>query len=52
MGVICGVVLMKGGKAFLSIFPLLLEMVPGFISGMIDDGLGLIPIKSSTLSYM
>ena len=52
MGVVCGVVLMKGGKAFLSIFPLLLEMVPGFISGMIDDGLGLIPIKSSTLSYM
>ena len=51
MGVVCGVVLMKGGKAFLSIVPLLWVMVLGFISGMID-GLGLIPLKSSTLSYM
>ena len=44
-------VLMKGGKASLSIFPLLWVMVPGFVSSMID-GLGLIPLKSSTLSYM
>ena len=51
MGVVCGEVLMKGGKASLSIFPLLWVMVPGFVSGMID-GLGLIPLKSFTLSYM
>ena len=51
MGVVCGGVLMKGGKASLGIFPLLWVMVPGFISGMID-GLGLILLKSSTLSYM
>ena len=44
-------VLMKGGKASLSIFPLLWVMVPRFVSSMID-GLGLIPLKSSTLSYM
>ena len=49
----CGLwlVLMKGGKASLSIFPLLWVMVPGFVSSMID-GLGLIPLKSSNLSYM
>ena len=51
MGVACGEVLMKGGKAFLSIFPLLWVMVLGFVSGMIE-GSGLIPLKSSTLSYM
>ena len=51
MGVASGEVLMKGGKAFLSIFPLLWVMVPGFVSGMIE-GLGLIPLKSSILSYM
>ena len=51
MGVVCGEVLMKGGKASLSIFPLLWVMVSRFVSGMID-GLGLIPLKSSTLSYM
>ena len=51
MGVICGVVLMKGGKAFLSNFPLFWVMVPRFDFGMID-GLGLFPLKSSTLSYM
>ena len=51
MGVVCGVVLMKVGKAFLSIFPLLWMMVLGFVSSMIE-GLGLIPLKSSTLSYM
>ena len=51
MGVVCGKVLMKVGKASLSIFPLLWVMVPRFVSGMID-GLGLIPLKSSTLSYM
>ena len=51
MGVVCGKVLMKGGKASLSIFPLLWVMAPGFVSGIID-GLGLIPLKSSTLSYM
>ena len=45
------VVLMKSGKAFLSIFPLLWVMVLGFVSGMIE-GSGLIPLKSSTLSYM
>ena len=45
-------VLMKGEKASLSIFPLLWVMVyPDFVSSMID-GLGLIPLKSSTLSYM
>ena len=51
MGVVCGVVLMKGGKAFLSNFPLFWVMVPRFDFGMID-GLGLCPLKSSTLSYM
>ena len=51
MGVVCGEVLLKGGKASLSIFLLLWVMVPGFVSGMID-GLGLIPLKSFTLSYM
>ena len=51
MGVVCGVVLVKGGRAFLSIFPLLWMMVPESFPGMID-GLGLIPLKSSTLSYM
>ena len=51
MGVVCGVVLMKGGKAFLSNFPLFWVMVPRFDFGMID-GLGLFPLKSSTLSYM
>ena len=51
MGVACDEVLMKGGKAFLSIFPLLWVMVLGFVSGMIE-GSGLIPLKSSTLSYM
>ena len=51
MGVVCGVVLVKGGRAFLSIFPLLWMMVPESFFGMID-GLGLIPLKSSTLSYM
>ena len=50
-GVVCGGVLIKGGKASLSIFPLLWVMVLRFVFGMID-GLGLIPIKSSTLSYM
>ena len=51
MGVVCGIVLMKGGKAFLSNFPLFWVMVPRFDFGMID-GLGLFPLKSSTLSYM
>ena len=51
MGLVCGGVLIKGGKASLSIFPLLWVMVLRFVFGMID-GLGLIPIKSSTLSYM
>ena len=51
MGVASSKVLMKGGKAFLSIFPLLWLMIPGFVSGMIER-LGLIPLKSSTLSYM
>ena len=36
MGVVCGEVLMKGGKASLSIFPLLWVMVSRFVSGMID----------------
>ena len=51
LGVVCGKVLMKARKASLSIFPLLWVMVPRFVSGMID-GLVLIPLKSSTLSYM
>ena len=51
MGVVCGVVLVKGGRASLSIFLLLWVMVLKSISGMID-GLGLIPLKSSTLSSM
>ena len=51
MGVAFGEVLMKGGKAVLSIFPLLWVMVLRFVSGMIE-GSGLIPLKSSTLSYM
>ena len=51
MGVVCGIVLMKGGKAFLSNFPLFWVMVPRFDFGM-RDGLGLFPLKSSTLSYM
>ena len=51
MGVVCGIVLVKGGRASLSIFLLLWVMVLKSISGMID-GLGLIPLKSSTLSSM
>ena len=51
MGLVCGVVLVKGGRAFLCIFLLLWVMVPGSYFGMID-GLGLIPLKPSTLSYM
>ena len=51
MGVVCGVVLVKGGRASLRIFLFLWVMVLESSSGMID-GLGFIPIKSSTLSSM
>ena len=51
MGVVCGVVLVKGGRASLRIFLFLWVMVLESSSGMID-GLRLIPIKSSTLSSM
>ena len=44
MGVVCGEVLMKGGKASLSIFPLLWVTVSRFVSGMID-GVGVDPLK-------